>query len=134
MIKRMGIVWLSCLLLGAVGAQAQQKLLIRLVRATNTPHVDPSVRDVVQAMSGSYAYKGFALKAQSTLPLPASGAATLGEYWVSCEGPAEKLKIRVKRGAAQLLNTDVTLITGKPLVLGGFPAQDGHNLLVFTAQ
>jgi len=134
MIKRCVSTWAGCLLLGAVMAQAGNALLIRLVRATGTPNVDPAVQDVVQAMSGSFAFKGFSLKAQTTIPLPAAQDAQLGEYTVGCKGAQDRLSIRVIRGKRPLLETVVSLVDGKPLVVGGFPAADGHHLLVFTAR
>ncbi len=134
MSKRYWLAWATCLLLGAASAQAGNALLIRLVRASNTPNVDPAVQDVVQAMSGSFAFKGFSLKAQTTVPLPASGESHLGEYTVGCTGRQNQLSIRVTRGKRQMLDTVVSLVDGKPLVVGGFPAADGHHLLVFLAR
>lgn len=134
MIKRCWFMWAVCLWLGIATAQAGNALFIRLVRANNTPNVDPAVQDVVQAMSGSFAFKGFSLKAQITVPLPAAGKVNLGEYMVVCTGSQSQLNIRVLQGKRQMLDTVVALVDGKPLVLGGFPAADGQYLLVFMAR
>jgi hypothetical protein len=134
MIKRCWLAWVACLLLGGVTAQAGNALLIRLVRASNTPGIDPAVQDVVQAMGANFTFKGFSLKAQTTVTLPASGQVRLGDYTVACSGAQKQLSIRVTRGKQQMLETVVSLVDGKPIVVGGFPADDGHHLLVFTAR
>jgi hypothetical protein len=85
-------------------------------------------------MSGSFDFKGFSLKAQATLPLPATGQARLGDYTVACSGPQKQVSIRVTRGKQQVLDTVVSLVDGKPFVAGGFPAEDGQHLLVFTTR
>lgn len=134
MIKRCWMAWAACLLLGAGVSQAGSELFIRLVRASTIPNVDPAVQDVVQAMSGSFAFKGFSLKAQTTVPLPTNAVVSLGDYTIACSGSQKQLSIRVTRDKRQMVDTVVSLVDGKPLVVGGFPAMDGHYLLVFTAR
>lgn len=132
--KRFLTVWAGCLLFLTATLQAGETVLVRLVRASNVPGIDPAVQDVKQAMSDNFAFKGFSLQDQKTFTLPADTTFTLGEYSIKCQGSQRQLKIFVGQNKKLLVNTDVTLIDGKPLVVGGFPAQDGHNLIVFTSR
>ena len=119
----------------AAGAMAGDTLSIRLVRADNQAGVDPSVQDVVQAMSKDFAFKGFHLEAQTTLTLPAAKPVTLGTYQVECTGTTKALRVKVSRDNKPVLNATVTLVAGKPVLLGGLPVagSDARQIVVLLA-
>lgn len=128
---------LLVLALGLVtsGAMAGDTVSIRLVRADNQGGVDPAVQDVVQAMSKDFAFKGFHLEAQTTLKLPAAKPVTLGTYQVECTGTTKELRVKVSRDSKPVLNATVTLVAGKPVLLGGLPVagSDARQIVVLLA-
>lgn len=110
-------------------------LSIRLAHVTEDgPGRGEGLEDVSELLSRSLVYKGHRLVAQTTVPLPVHGVQRqLGKYEVHCAGSLESLAISIRRGSSKLLNTTVHLKPGRPLILGGFPAEDGRMVFVFVA-
>ena len=132
---RIGLPLLLAALL-PLSALASGTLSIRLVRASHTVQgADPRLRDVAQALGASFAFQGYTLVAQTSMPLPAEGRQVrLGAYTVRCAGNAHALSIQVDQGRRRLLNTTAGLRGRRPLILGGFPAGAGDVfVLVFVA-
>jgi len=116
-------------------ALAGNQVSIRLVEArSGRPHLGPGLADVAATLK-STRYNHFTLLASSGVALPARGTASqLGAYTVVCSGAQQNLQISVRRGRKPLLSTTWRLRDGKPVVIGGFPAQGGKHILVFLAR
>ncbi len=114
---------------------AAQSVSIRLVHATNQSAPSTSgVEDVASVLSRTFPFNHFRVLASASQRLPANGASSLDGYSVSCSGPQGALKITVRRGGRELVNTTVGLQDGKPLVLGELPCDSGRMFLVFVAR
>jgi hypothetical protein len=122
------------LLLLAAGAQAGG-LSVRLVEASNAPgNSSGGLDDVLPVLKRSLPYSNYRLAGSTSLHLPAKDESRqIGEYTVTCNGSQDSLSIKVTRGGQTMLTTQVNLHGGTPLVLGGFPSQNGKHVLVFAA-
>ena len=106
---------------------------IRLIKASNDgSNTDSRLSDVIPVLKRSLVFKKYSLIASSSLKIPASGQAKqVGGYTVTCKGSQRSLGIQVKKNGTSLLNTTASLSRGKPLIIGGFPSQNGRMILVF---
>lgn len=119
----------------ATQAQAESSLSIRLVQASNqAAGVAGALGDVAELLKTNLPFDTFTLLSSKTLGLPAAGQVGLGnEFTVSCQGTQRSLSIRVSRGGEKVLDTTVSLQSGIPLILGGFPAKPGKMILILLA-
>lgn len=127
------IVWL--LLAGwVISAAGGEQLSIRLVEASNRgAGSPPALNDVRGILKDSLGLDSCAFLASAWVQLPADRQTrSLGQYSVTCSGPQHSLTIVVQRGRQRLLKTTVSLKDNTPLILGGFPAQNGKHVLVFV--
>lgn len=124
---------LLAFLLFAAGARAAE-LSVRLVEASNTPGSSSGgLDDVLPILKRSLPYSNYRLVGSTSLHVPAKDESRqVGEYTVTCSGAKDNLSIKVTRGGRTMLTTQVSLHGGMPLVLGGFPSQNGKHVLVFS--
>jgi hypothetical protein len=120
----------------ATAAQAGSSLTVRLVEASNSgTGASAGLNDVVPVLKRSLAFSSYRLVASAGFRLPAVlQTRDVGGYSVTCMGSQERLEITVTRGGQVMLNTQVALRDGIPLILGGFPAGNGRHVLVFAAR
>ncbi|MCK5849649.1 MAG: hypothetical protein KAH23_01945 [Kiritimatiellae bacterium] len=120
--------------LGASPCLAGGNLSIRMIEASNkTTPSSSGVQDVVSILEKSLPYNSFNLSASGTMKLPAKKSTQrLGGYTVSCSGKQKNLSIKVTHEKKTILNTTVNLRDNKPLILGGFPSENGKLILVFV--
>jgi hypothetical protein len=124
----------ACLLTSS--AHAGDSLFIRLVNASNSEQgVDPQLADVIKVLKRTLVFKSYTLAASAAQPLPAKDSESrLAELKIKCSGSQNNLRITVRKGKSVLLNTTVDLKDNTPLVLGGFPGKNGHQILIFLAR
>jgi hypothetical protein len=125
-----GLLLSCCAVLGA-----EPVLSVRLVKASSTGDgVDQSIQDVAGLLRENLVFKSYTLVAAQRVGLPAHAAAVvMGGYSVLCDGTANRLQIMIRQGNRPLVNTTVSFKSGKPIILGGFPARDGRLIFVFVA-
>lgn len=128
--------WVAGILLMALVAPVlAESVSVRLVEASNAKgQSSAGLRDVVGILKNNLRYSRYVLLASGTMRLPKGGTQGLGGYVVTCSGSSASLTITVKRGKKALINTQVRLVPGRPLILGGFPASGGKRVFVFTAR
>ena len=117
-------------------AFAAEQVTARLVEASNAGGgTDASLRDVQRLLGGNLPFKDFRLVDQGTMRLPAAGAVPLrGGFLLRCRGIAERLGVTFEQGGKVLIQTELALSAGRPVVLGGFPCPRGKLLLVLTVR
>lgn len=110
-------------------------LTVRLVAASNNDSASSKeLSDVIELLKKTLAFKSYSLKGSSSVALPAANKTiSLGGYSVKCDGNQGKLEIVVKKSGKVLLSTKVSLKSGKPLILGGFPQGANKLVLIFVA-
>ena len=77
----------------------------------------------------------FTLLASASVSLPASGETrTLGSYKVTCSGGQKSFSIKVRSGSREIMDATVDIRDNKPYIVGGLPAKEGKQVLVFVAR
>ncbi len=127
------------LLLASLSAIAGDLLTVRLVHASyETGATDNALADIEPALRNQLplTFKSYRMLDKRQIRLPAKTEQVLvNKLILRCEGPRQALRVMVDRqedGATrEVLHTTLSLEDGKPLVIGGFPGEDGRLLLVF---
>ena len=124
------------LILVTAPAIAGERLTVRMVEASNDGSgVHPEAKDIAGVLNKSLVYKDFALLACASLTIPVKGRTIkLSSYSVTCSGKQDSMKIVVRRGKKEVLNTTVKLQDKKLVILGGFPSKKGKLILVFLVK
>jgi hypothetical protein len=125
---------LGCLL--AATAADAGALSIRLVEAHNDgpKGAGPGLGDVADVLARNIPYQHFDLADRRDVTVPGTHKVSMrGGYVVNCSGSVEALEVSIRRGRKSLLNTQLSLRAGKPVVLGGFPGGRGKYLVVLVA-
>lgn len=131
--KRFLLLWACLLLATAVRAAAGDTLSIRLVEATHEGQgIGRGLADVAQLLQENLPFKSFQLQADRSIGLPANGAVELsGGYTARCSGDAGNLKVSiVRKGQPGRIDSTVALRKGKPVILGGLPADGGKMIVI----
>ena len=127
--------WVAAAPAGSAAFGAE-RLTARLVEASNTGDgTDASLRDIQRLLGSNLPFKDFHLVDQSTMRLPAEGVVPLrGGFLLRCHGIADRLAVTFERDGKVLIQTELALSSGRPVVLGGFPCPRGKLLLVLTVR
>lgn len=124
-----------------VGAAARPAagatLLLRAVTASSgSAEMDPALRDVEPLLKRHLQYTQFRLAGSAAVPLPADGAAVkLGADVVArCRGDLDRLVLTIEQRGRVVVQTQVGLRRGVPLVFSGLAGREGTTLIVIVAR
>jgi hypothetical protein len=121
---------LALMLLFANFAVAQEAVSLRLVHASNNGKaVDAALSDVSSTLTSNLPFSNYSLVDSKSLSIGKT-VKCAQDLSVATSGSRESMKITVTQSGAQMLNTTVSLATGKPLLLGGFPAAGGGKIIL----
>jgi hypothetical protein len=129
---------LSCLLLLALTTTAWAASVdVRMVEArteSGKAAAFPAELRDLQPLLGNFAFNRYRLLGRSRIALPATGQPTSlsGGYQLTAQGGQGDLQVTITRGKEVLLRTNVRLSPGKPVIIGGFNADDGRILFVLS--
>lgn len=133
--KKLILLLWACLLATAVRAGGGDTLSIRLVEATQEGQgIGRGLEDVAQLLQENLPFKSFQLQADKSVELPANSAVELsGGYTARCSGDAGSLKVSVvRKGKPGRVDSTVALRRGKPVILGGLPAEGGKMIVILV--
>ncbi len=113
----------------------ETKLSIRWVEASNTVQDnDHKLADVMAILTAQLPFTSYKLVDYKLIPLPAEYSTSLARgYQLKCHGQQSRLAVEVRHQNVDLLKTTVSLKDNKPLILGGFPTEDGKLILILVA-
>ncbi|MFT5127806.1 MAG: hypothetical protein ACI8W8_001413 [Rhodothermales bacterium] len=121
---------LALFLIFANVAVAEDAVSLRLVHASNSGKaVDAALSDVSSTLTTNLPFSNYSVLDSKNLSIGQT-VSCAQDFSVATTGSRESMKITVKQGGAQKLNTTVSLAPGKPLLLGGFPAAGGGKIIL----
>lgn len=133
--------WMMCvvfcgLAVLAAPARGQGTLHIRLIAASNNGQgISGALSDVQGLLQSNLPFQRFDLLDQARVALPADRTVSMARgIRVHCVGHTGQLHVRVSREGHEVVNTTLRLREFRPVILGGFPHQQGRLLLVLVAQ
>ncbi len=112
-------------------------LLLRAVTASSGPaEVDGALRDVEPLLRRHLQYSQFRLAGSASISLPADGAAVnVGADVVArCHGDLDRLVLTIEQRGRVVVQTQVGLRRGVPLVFSGLASREGTTLIVIIAR
>ncbi len=130
------LVLVAGLLVAVASASAATGLSIRLIKASNEgAGMSPALSDVAGLLQSNLPFQRFDLLDQAAMALPATGSVELAHgLSVHCSGPADNLRVTVDNGGVRAVDTTLRLAELRPVILGGFPFEQGRLLLVIVAR
>jgi hypothetical protein len=121
---------LALFLIFANVAIAADDVSLRLVHASNSgKSVDAALSDVSATLTSNLPFSNYSVVDSKNLSIGQT-VSCAQDLSVATTGSRESMKITVKQGGKQMLNTTVSLGAGKPLLLGGFPAAGGGKIIL----
>lgn len=123
--------------LPAASAGAGQQLGVRVVEASGGPaRTDPALHDVEKMLKGNLPFSQFRLVDRASVRLPAvqQAAGLKGGITLRFNGDQMKLAVTMEQGGKVVLQTQIALHDGVPLVLGGFPSGGGRMMIVLVVR
>jgi hypothetical protein len=124
-------------------ALAQVQARIRIIWATNEgTTVDPSLRDVYKELGSLFSFTSYRLVRDLDLDLAGNRPRTVPFYKdrymeVTLVGEYKKmveLRLRVFRGGTCILNTQVRLVPGRTVIVGGPRRERGVAIFAISAR
>lgn len=138
--QRRDIVWLllvPALFLCATGAQAAADaapVTVRLISASKAAakEDDAALADVLPALRDNLKFESFRLEATGKLVLEEGRSTALGTaFKVAVTAVAqENFTVTVNKNGKAVLKTRLKLVTGRPVIFGGFPGTNGEALII----
>lgn len=127
---------LVVLMFSAAGAYAGSTLSVRLVEASHAGQgMGAGLGDVSHLLLNNLPYKSFQLLASRSMPLPATGVASLSAGIVArCTGEQDGLNVILERGGKKVMQTTVELRDGTPFIIGGITSRQGKLIVVLLAK
>ncbi len=113
------------------------QLSVRLIEASNAEGgMDRALQDIAPLLRNNLPFKTYTLVDAQAVRLPSTGQAlTLrGGYIVRCQGSLERLAVTVELNGRVLIQTEIALRPGAPMILGGFSGGRGKMLVVLVAR
>lgn len=135
--RRLGLLLVAAFALLASPVLAGQQLGVRLVEASGGPaRTDPALKDVEAMLKGNLPFSQFRLVDRTAVRLPAIQQATdlKGGVVMRFNGDQQKLAVTMEQGGRVVLQTQIALHDGIPLVLGGFPSGGGRMMIVLVVR
>ncbi len=137
MSRKTSVIAAICFLIAGWSAHASDRVVLRLVHASNegSQGVDTTLDDVSSILTTQLPFSSYRLLDLKNADLPADKTVTMAQgIRVACRGMQNDLTVTVTKKNTELLKTTVVLKDGKPLILGGFPANTGKLLLILVGQ
>lgn len=108
------------------------ELSVRAIAASaGPPSIDAALKDLEPMLRRHLNFSRFQLMGRATVPLPAQGAPVrvAGDTVVRCTGGAERLSLTIEQRGRVVVQTQVLLRPGAPLVFSGL-SEKGGTLLI----
>lgn len=125
------------LALAAVPATAAEQVHVRVVEGLmEGDRIDPGLRDVAPFLRETLPFRSFRLIDQGRVRLPSPGDRLVlrPDFVFRAHGPQARFSVTLERGGHPLVTTLLALRDGVPVVVGGFPSQQGRLFLVLVAR
>ncbi|MCX7819093.1 MAG: hypothetical protein N2652_07805 [Kiritimatiellae bacterium] len=137
--ERCAVAWrtFACTILVVAQTAAGATLTLRAVAASSgPPEVDAALRDVEPLLKRNLPFTRFRLVGSAAIPLPANNATANvgGEIEARCSGDMERLSLTIQQRGRVVVQTQVGLRRGAPLVFSGLAGRDGTTLVVIVAR
>jgi hypothetical protein len=133
------IIFLILVLFSTSIALGQAQTRIRVIQASNIGHnIDPSLRDVYRELGSLFSFTSYRLLRDETLDLilnrPVTISAHPGRFMevslIGLRRDMAKLRIRVVREERDILNTEVRLLPGRTVLIGG--PRHGEGVIIYA--
>lgn len=110
-------------------AHAMAAPQVRFVLATNDGNgIDSSLQDVAGSLSVLKFSKFSVVDSKSVTP---GKRVNLSHgYALTCDGESGSYQVTVEKGGERVMNTNISISSQRPLILGGFPHKTGRLILV----
>jgi hypothetical protein len=133
------IVFLILVLFSTSIALGQAQTRIRVIQASNIGHnIDPSLRDVYRELGSLFSFTSYGLLRDETLDLILNRPVTISAHpgrsmevsLIGLRRDIAKLRIRVVREERDILNTEVRLLPGRTVLIGG--PRHGEGVIIYA--
>lgn len=133
------IIFLILVLFSTSIALGQAQTRIRVIQASNIGHnINPSLRDVYRELGSLFSFTSYRLLRDETLDLilnrPVTISAHPGRFMevslIGLRRDMAKLRIRVVREERDILNTEVRLLPGRTVLIGG--PRHGEGVIIYA--
>jgi hypothetical protein len=133
------IVLLILVLFSTSIALGQAQTRIRVIQASNIGHnIDPSLRDVYRELGSLFSFTSYRLLRDETLDLILNQPVTISAHpgrsmevsLIGLRRDIAKLRIRVVREERDILNTEVRLLPGRTVLIGG--PRHGEGVIIYA--
>lgn len=133
------IVFLILVLFSTSIALGQAQTRIRVIQASNIGHnIDPSLRDVYRELGSLFSFTSYRLLRDETLDLILNQPVTISAHpgrsmevsLIGLRRDIAKLRIRVVREERDILNTEVRLLPGRTVLIGG--PRHGEGVIIYA--
>ena len=113
-------------------AAMAESLQVHMVQATNSgvAKIDSGLKSFEKLLKSNLPFKRFTLVDTKTVSLPAGKPIPLKDYTLTCKGAASNLSISLSHKGRKVVNSNVKIEQGKPLIVGGFPDASDKNARV----
>jgi hypothetical protein len=137
------IFFLILIFLFPSGVFAQVQTRVRIIQASNVgATVDPSLRDVHDQLGSLFNFTSyrllkdeqFTLSPDHSVEIPAHRNIALGIQLLRIGNKAAELRVKMRREATEVLDTQVRLTPGRTVVIGGPKHGEGTIILAITAR
>jgi hypothetical protein len=133
------IIFLILVLFSTSIALGQAQTRIRVIQASNIGHnIDPSLRDVYRELGSLFSFTSYRLLRDETLDLILNRPVTISAHpgrsmevsLIGLRRDIAKLRIRVVREERDILNTEVRLLPGRTVLIGG--PRHGEGVIIYA--
>jgi hypothetical protein len=133
------IIFLILALSSTSTALGQAQTRIRVIQASNIGHnIDPSLRDMHRELGSLFSFTSYRLLRDETLDLilnrPVTISAHPGRFMevslIGLRRDRAKLRIRVVREERDILSTEVRLLPGRTVLIGG--PRHGEGVIIYA--
>jgi hypothetical protein len=133
------IVFLILVLFSTSIALGQVQTRLRVIQASNIGHnIDPSLRDVYRELGSLFSFTSYRLLRDETLDLILNQPVTISAHpgrsmevsLIGLRRDIAKLRIRVVREERDILNTEVRLLPGRTVLIGG--PRHGEGVIIYA--
>lgn len=135
---------LLSILFSASNALAQVQTRVRIIQASNAGSaVDPSLRDVHDQLGSLFNFTSYRLLKDEQFDLSQGrpvdvlahqGGVALVLTLMRKQKDMAEFRVRIKRDATELLDTQIRLSPGRTVIIGGPKHGEGTIILVITAR
>ena len=107
-----------------------------MVEASNRGSgVDKGLTDVQELLTTQLPFNSFQLIDKKEGSIPGNNVlAVKHNYFIQYSGSQANLNLVMRHGSSEVLRTAVQLLANKPLILGGFPSENGKFIFILIAR